>query len=129
VLVRDKATPVVHLADEFQLGLAEARKHPGKLLHQVFQARSLRLDKQLSASGAPSWLSGLLIGTDVGGALGLFDTRPARAPVYVVGSPELTACYASALEHHGCKATVIVGADAALRGLALVFRATNGSRA
>jgi len=128
VLVRDKSTPVVHREEEFLRGLAEAHKHAGKLLHQVFQARSLRLDKQLSAEGAASWLSGLLIGSDVGGALALFN-RPARAPVYVVGTPQLTSGYASALQHHGCKAVEIDGADAALRGLALVFQARNGIRA
>ena len=128
ILVRDESTPVVHRAEDFQRGLEEARRHSGKLLHQLFQARSLRLDRQLSAEGATSWLSGLLIGTDVGGALALFDTRPAGARVYVVGTSQLTSRYATALGHLGCKAIGIDGADAALRGLALVFQARKGIR-
>ena len=49
------------------------------LLHRLFQSRSLRLDKQLSAEGAASWMSGLLIGTDVGGALSLFPRARCHA--------------------------------------------------
>jgi len=128
VLVRDQATPVVHRADDFQRGLAEARKHPGNLLHQVFQARSLRLDKQLSAEGAVSWASGLLIGADVNAALSLFATRPARAPVYVVGTPHLTSCYRSALELNGIDVMEIDGEQAAMQGLAIVFQCRNGVR-
>jgi 2-dehydro-3-deoxygalactonokinase len=128
VLVRDQATAVVHRAEDFQLGLAEAHKHPGRLLHQIFQARSLRLDKQLPAEGATSWLSGLLIGTDVHGALALFDTRPPQAPVYVVGTPQLAGRYRSALERHGLEVMEIDGADAAIRGLACVFDVQNGVR-
>ena len=64
------------------------------LLHRLFQSRSLRLDKQLSAEGAASWMSGLLIGTDVSGALSLFSQHDADAPVYVIGAPKLTESYA-----------------------------------
>ena len=64
------------------------------LLHRLFQSRSLRLDKQLSAEGAASWMSGLLIGTDVGGALALFSEHAAGAPVYVIGAPALNESYA-----------------------------------
>ena len=60
------------MASDFERGLAEATRHPGAFVHQIFQARSLRLDKQLSAEGAASWASGLLIGADVGGALTMF---------------------------------------------------------
>jgi 2-dehydro-3-deoxygalactonokinase len=92
------------------------------LLHQVFQARSLRMDKQLSAEGAASWVSGLLIGADVGGALKLFAMHEA-APVYVVGTPRLIESYSLALARRGREAVGIEGDRAALAGLAQIFRA------
>lgn len=122
VLVRDRATPLEHRATEFERGLAEAAKHPGALLHQIFQARSLRLDRQLSAEGAASWASGLLIGADVGGALTLFGAHDAGAPVYVIGAPRLVESYSLVLAKRGRKAVGLDGDQASLAGLTQVFR-------
>jgi 2-dehydro-3-deoxygalactonokinase len=123
VLVRDRDTPVAYHAMEFQRGLAEAARRPGvPLLHRLFQSRSLRLDKQLSAEGAPSWTSGLLIGTDVGGALGLFAGHDATAPIYLIGTPALTESYELALTRHGRKSVSLDGEKAALAGLSYVHR-------
>jgi 2-dehydro-3-deoxygalactonokinase len=124
VLVRDPSTPVSHVPAEFERGLAEAGKHPGMLLHQIFQARSLRLDKQLSADGAASWISGLLIGADVNGALSLFEEHDPAGAVVIVGAPQLTASYALALTRRGRRSVQVDGSDAALAGLAYVFRET-----
>jgi 2-dehydro-3-deoxygalactonokinase len=122
VLVRDRTTAIEHRAPEFERGLAEAAKHPGAFLHQIFQARSLRLDKQLSAEGAASWASGLLIGADVGGALALFPTHAAQSPVYVIGAPRLVDAYSLALVKSGRKPVGIDGEQASLAGLTQVFR-------
>jgi 2-dehydro-3-deoxygalactonokinase len=128
VLVRDKATPIEHHARDFERGLAESAKHPeASLLHRLFQSRSLRLDKQLSPEGAASWMSGLLVGTDVRGALSLFSEHDAGAPVYVIGAPRLTESYAHALTRSGRTAIQVDGAKAALAGLGYVFRARNMS--
>ena len=79
VLVRDKATPIAHQPADFERGLAESARHPEvNLLHRLFQSRSLRIDKQLTAEGAASWMSGLLIGSDVGGALALVSGSATR---------------------------------------------------
>ena len=121
VLVRDKTTPITHRASDFERGLAEAARHPGAFLQQIFQARSLRLDKQLSAEGAASWTSGLLIGADVGGALAMFGIGD-KAPVLVIGAPQLTECYAMALARRGRGAVQIDGAQAALAGLGHIFQ-------
>ncbi len=128
VMVRDQATPVIHVPAEFERGLAEAARHPGTLLHQVFQARSLRLDRQLSAEGAASWMSGLLIGADVGGALSLFSAEK-HSPVYVIGTPELSSSYDAALTRRGFKSIVVDGSAAALAGLARLYRDTETQRA
>jgi 2-dehydro-3-deoxygalactonokinase len=123
VLVRDPATPVTHQPADFDRGLAESACHPEvPLPHRLFQARSLRLDGQLAAKGAASWTSGLLIGTDVGGALPLFASHALSDPVYVVGAPELSRKYLLALTRHGRTGRPVDGGQAALAGLAAVFR-------
>jgi len=121
VLVRDPGTPIEHRAAEFERGVAEAARHaPASLLHRLFQSRSLRIDGQLSAAGAASWVSGLLIGTDVGGALPLFDVHARDQAVYVIGAPALTDSYAAALAQHGRRAECLAGDSAALAGLVRV---------
>jgi 2-dehydro-3-deoxygalactonokinase len=130
VLVRDPATPLTHHGAEFERGLAESARHPEvPLLHRLFQSRSLRLDRQLSAEGAASWVSGLLIGTDVGGALPLFEQHDAATTVHLVGAPRLCESYAIALARRGRKALSIDGGSAALRGQAFVYRALEAASA
>jgi len=124
VLVREPSTPVEHRAPEFEAGLAEAVKHQSvSVLHRMFQSRSLRIDEQLSPAGAASWTSGLLIGTDVGGALPLFESHAVDAPVHVIGAPALTGLYATALARHGHHGEALEGDAAALAGLAAVHAA------
>ncbi len=121
VLVRDRATPIVHQSADFERGLAESARHlEVNLLHRLFQSRSLRIDKQLTPEGAASWMSGLLIGSDVGGALALFPNLPRASPVFVIGAPQLTESYSLALARHGRKAVCIEGDKAALAGLTYV---------
>jgi 2-dehydro-3-deoxygalactonokinase len=123
VLVRDQSTPIAHDPSAFERGLEAAAKRPEvSLLHKLFQARSLRLDRQLSPEGVPSWMSGMLIGTDVAGALPLFAGHDETAPVYVIGAPKLNEHYAFAIARHGHTAIQIDGARAALAGLALINR-------
>jgi 2-dehydro-3-deoxygalactonokinase len=127
VIVRDRGTPVVHRAAEFERGLAEARRHPEiPVLHKIFQARTLRLDQQLAPEGAASWTSGLLVGTDVAGALQLLDDADPRAPVHVVGTAELVQAYAAALTACGRTAQAVDGAAAAFTGLGYLYRQLEG---
>jgi 2-dehydro-3-deoxygalactonokinase len=127
VLVREQAGPIVHDPGAFERGLAAAADHPDvSLLHKLFQCRTRRLDQQLSREGAPSWMSGLLVGTDVAGALALFDDDGSHAPVHVIGAPGLTALYSLAITRQGRAAIQIDGTRAALAGLAQVYRAQEG---
>jgi 2-dehydro-3-deoxygalactonokinase len=119
VLVRDRDTPIEHHAAEFERGLAESAKHAGvPLPHRIFQSRSLRLDGQLSTQGAASWMSGLLIGTDVAGALPLFAVTD--SPVHVVANAHLCQLYGSALAKLGRASISVPGADASFAGLARI---------
>lgn len=123
VLVRDPQTPVTHRAGEFERGLQEAARHPEvPVLHKLFQARSLRLDGQLAPEGAASWMSGLLIGTDVAGAIRLFPEPERRAPVYVIGAPHLAEAYSLALTRAGLQARAVDGEACSLAGLSWLHR-------
>ena len=65
-------------------------------------------------------MSGLLIGSDVSGALSLFpSTIPRASPVFVIGAPQLTESYSRALARHGRRPCSIEGDKAALAGLGL----------
>jgi 2-dehydro-3-deoxygalactonokinase len=121
VLVRDRETPVEHLDDDFARGLEQAVRQAGvPVLHQLFQARSLRLGGQLTPQGAPSWTSGLLIGADVSGALPLLADR--EAIVTLIATGPLTALYAQALTRLGRPSRSIAGEEASLAGLAGIQR-------
>ena len=123
VIVRDQATPVVHHAAEFERGLAEARRHAEiPVLHKIFQARTLRLDQQLSPEGAASWMSGLLVGTDVAGALQLLDAADPGAAVLVIGAADLAQAYGIALAAFGRSAQAVDGGAAAFAGLGYLYR-------
>lgn len=124
VLVRDRDTPIEHHPREFERGLIEATRHAGvPLLHRLFQSRSLRLDQQLSAAGAASWTSGLLIGTDVSGALPLFANHKADEPVHIVAAGPLADLYSTALARLGRASARIAGDDAVFAGLTRIHRA------
>jgi 2-dehydro-3-deoxygalactonokinase len=122
VLVRDRDTPIAHHAREFERGLIEAGKHAGvPLLHRLFQSRSLRLDGQLTAEGAASWTSGLLIGTDCAGALPLFGD--VATPVHVVAAEHLAGLYSAALARLGRECIRVAGEEASFAGLARIHAA------
>ena len=67
-------------------------------------------------------MSGLLIASDVAGALRLFEDHLVGRFVGLIGTPRLTALYASALRAHGLTDQVIDGSAAALAGLTHVHQ-------
>ncbi len=86
------------------------RSRDGHLLHHLFGVRSLTLDGRLSERSSASYLSGLMIGHEVGAALGKGGT------VHLVGEPGLTALYEMALRSFGARA-VVLSENAAAAGL------------
>jgi 2-dehydro-3-deoxygalactonokinase len=101
--------------DAFAQGLARAGASPD-LLHLLFEVRSRQLAGTLAREAASSFLSGLVIGRDVLGAMRLFDL----ARVFVVGAPHLTALYAGALRAQGVDVVCCDGEDASRAGLAAI---------
>jgi 2-dehydro-3-deoxygalactonokinase len=99
----------------FDAGLDRAGS-AGGLLHHLFGLRAGALAGDLPAPVRLGFLSGLLIGHEIGALAGEGGT------VHVVGAPALTARYARALSRAGREAACH-GEDTAARGLAAIAAA------
>ena len=98
----------------FDHGVARSAD-PGGLLHHLFGVRTLGLMDRLAEDAAPSYLSGLLIGSEIRNSL------TPGATVHLIGAEQLSARYARAIT--ACGGTVRLGdEDAAARGLAAIMR-------
>ena len=105
VLVRDKATPIAAPAGGFRArtrGVGQA-SGSARCCTGCSRAAACASTSSSRAEGAASWMSGLLIGSDVGGALALFPALPRASPVYVIGAPQLTESYSRALARTGAR--------------------------
>jgi 2-dehydro-3-deoxygalactonokinase len=101
--------------DGFQKGLdAAAALGAASLLHALFTVRSRQLIDGCSAEWALSYLSGLLIGADVRGAIPLFD---ARTEAVLIGDGALNERYAQALRRFDVAGSRLDGEQCALAGL------------
>jgi 2-dehydro-3-deoxygalactonokinase len=98
--------PAPHFFDQ---GVRRARE-AGGLLHHLFGVRSLGLFEQIPATGLPSYLSGIVIGHELASA------APEAEAVNLLGSPQLTALYTSALRAAGI-ASRVLDSDAVAHGL------------
>jgi 2-dehydro-3-deoxygalactonokinase len=110
-----------HDPDAFRRGVAYAGSAGAGLLGRLFSARTLGLFDQLPASGIGSYLSGLLIGTEIEEALH-GSPHTAMDSVAVVGSSVLAARYVEALEQRGLRAARAPD-DVAARGMFEIARA------
>jgi 2-dehydro-3-deoxygalactonokinase len=107
-------------AAAFALGL-ESAGEGGGLSTRLFTVRTRVVAGGLDPRSAGSYLSGLLIGSEVASApklLGLSDTPR----VALVGAPALCALYETALTRRGHAATRHDGDEAALAGLSALHR-------
>jgi 2-dehydro-3-deoxygalactonokinase len=108
-------------AEAFKNGLASFNAFPhAQLLHRLFECRSRQLSGELRAPAA--YLSGLLIASDVHGALRMLSSSIETRMVYVIGSPDLTQLYATAFASHEYEAFQVDGATASRAGLAQVHQ-------
>ena len=112
--------------DAFEEGLAQFARVPHtQLLHRIFECRSRRLTGELAAESAANYLSGLLIASDVSGALELFADSVAQRAVHLIGTRELTNLYATALARSNCETQHTEGSSASLAGLTRVHQLLN----
>jgi 2-dehydro-3-deoxygalactonokinase len=102
----------------FEAGLTASRH--GEFTHMAFCCRALVVTDMMPPEHAASYLSGLLIGTEIHDILQRTGDHM-RSPVQIIGSPALAARYVNALEILGLSARLWQPDDiyiAALRGLA-----------
>ncbi|RME63464.1 MAG: 2-dehydro-3-deoxygalactonokinase [Alphaproteobacteria bacterium] len=91
------------------------------LLHQLFEARARQLDGSYGKPQAVSFLSGLVIGHDVAGALQIFTPLLAgQKHVTLVGASALSQLYGAALAQHGWQSVALDGDAQSLAGLCAV---------
>jgi 2-dehydro-3-deoxygalactonokinase len=83
----------------FARGLAHARQGAGGLLRKLFSARTLGLFDRLPAEGIASYLSGLLIGTEIAEAAGSLELPDVE--ITVIGEGALCARYLTAIAAAG----------------------------
>jgi 2-dehydro-3-deoxygalactonokinase len=108
---------------DFEEGIKRFNDFPqAQILHRLFECRSRMLNGELSARNAASFLSGLLIATDVSGALQVFANSDAKTSVCLIGAPQLTQLYAAALLRQFRDVQQIDGAAASLAGLTRVHQ-------
>jgi 2-dehydro-3-deoxygalactonokinase len=86
-------------AASFDLGVQRSRDGGG-LLHHIFGVRAQGLLGELSATQAPSYLSGLLIGHEIR------SQPPVERKVHVIAAERLAALYARALAACGIESEV-----------------------
>ena len=90
-----------------------------EVLHTLFAARTAGLMGHLNATELPDFLSGILIGAEIGSA------RPhAVAKVHLLGEGSLCERYAQAFQHQGI-AVAQVGEEATTKGQWLLARAAS----
>lgn len=99
----------------FDAGLDRAGA-PGGLLNHLFGIRAAALTGDLTRAALAPFLSGLLIGHEIGAL------APASGTVHLVGAPGLVARYARALERRGLLVRCH-GEETAAHGLAAIGRA------
>ncbi len=107
----------------FDLGLDAADRNQGDngvgLLHLLFSARASVVSRRMDSNLLAPYLSGLLTGDEINGALSQFG-RPSS--VTILAAPERADLYVHALERHGIKAETKVPQEALIAGLARIVR-------
>lgn len=98
VLIQEKAT--LFNQEAFDAGAAfTLNSEMGSFIHGLFSVRSRQLFGQLSADEATSYLSGLLIGSDIRAAMNATEWNlSSMDKVSIIGAPHLSRCFSSVLE-------------------------------
>jgi 2-dehydro-3-deoxygalactonokinase len=102
-------------SEAFAHGLDFVQANPGvDLLHLLFSARSRVVPGGMPKDDGASYLSGLVLGADVGTAVSLLKIS---GMVHLICTPALAALYDKALARYDVRTAVIDGDRAALAGL------------
>lgn len=117
--VRESST---YDAAEFMKGVDVAAEHGSQLLHTLFSARSRALSGLGPAGSAPSYLSGLLIGSDVKSAVGITEEK--GGAIELIGTSVLCERFALALERMGYESNISDGSEMVLEGFLDIVEAS-----
>ena len=120
VLLDKTSTPPSEITPAFEAGLSRTRTlNETALLHLFFEVRSQQLTGALSAEEAVAYLSGLITGRDVSGALATFG-EAAISSCILVGADMLTNLYNAAFKLHNISVETLSGQAASIAGLKAV---------
>jgi len=108
-------------AELFDQGVSRAQGNGG-MLHHLFSARTHLLAGDLSSAHVGSFLSGLLVGTEIKEML---KALPETQVVYLVGNEKLNKLYRHTLERAGIRVHCISGDQAAHVGMLTIAKQTN----
>jgi len=115
-----KAEPTAFNGDAFAAGVAAAGEGDA-LSIRMFSARARIVTASANKQDASSYLSGLLIGSEVAAAPRALGVDHA-GEIWVIGAPLLRERYVDALTQRGWSVLETDGAQAAIGGLAVLFR-------
>jgi len=124
VLVRKpQATDTQVTDDAFRKGVASVVEQPhAQVLHRLFECRSRSLSGELPSAATAAYLSGLLIASDVVGALRALASTFAPRSIVLVGASQLTQLYATTCRALNIETLEVDGVTASLAGLTHVYR-------
>jgi 2-dehydro-3-deoxygalactonokinase len=99
----------------------------GQLLNALFATRSCQIDGELKAEDAASYLSGLLVASDIIGSMGLLQksARQLSAKVAIIGNQKLSHAYQLALGSMGIESQICDPNQIALSGYEAVYESLN----
>jgi 2-dehydro-3-deoxygalactonokinase len=106
----------------FAQGVADVAEFPeAQILHKLFECRSRQLHGEFPAHAAASYLSGMLIASDVHNALRVLSDSTTARTVVLIGAPQLTQRYAIACARAQYEVCALDGGEASLAGISAVF--------
>lgn len=132
LLTEHKSTDID--VETFMLGVdAALALEQANILHALFSVRSRQLVDEVHPKHASSYLSGMIIGADVQGALGLLQSKPEvkvreasssqTSTITIIGEPDVSQLYARVIEHLGLHCETISPLVIATAGYAAIYRA------
>lgn len=109
-IIEDEAAQAEGFAEGAELGL----DHPDRLTANLFKVRAGSLLSGRNASWSSGFLSGMLIGSEIGGQRAWLDGAP---EIPLIGGVKLCALYSKVLRQVGARSLVVDATDATLAGL------------
>ena len=121
LLANSDKTVHSHCPEHFALGVQRTGSETN-LVQLLFETRSRQLSGQLSASAARSFLSGLIIGSDIRGVMHRMNAS--KNNISFIGELELCGHYQSACQQLGYNGQIIDGEKLVLAGLHFLMQQT-----